>query len=230
MSTLYIVATPIGNLEDITQRALRVLKEVDFILAEDTRVTKRLLKHYGIENRLVRYDEHKHKATEELIIEALRNGSDIALVSDAGTPSISDPGHRIVKRILDIRGEIDGLSVVSIPGASSVVSDLSISGIPADRFKFYGFLPHKKGRETIFSEIGASDTTSVFFESPHRIQKTLESLKKHIDWEQGVSVARELTKLHEQVVSGNIREIIDYFEQNTDKIRGEFVVVVEGKK
>ncbi len=229
MSKLYIVSTPIGNLGDITQRALEVLKSVDFILAEDTRVTKKLLNHYKIEKDLVRYDEHKHKATEDLILEALRNGSSVALVSDAGTPSISDPGHRLVRRILDMRSEIPELSVVSIPGASSLVSALSISGIPADRFTFYGFVPHKKGRETMFKEIAESNHTSVFFESPHRIQKTLESLKKHIDWEQRISVAREMTKLHEQVVTGDIREIIDYFEHNNDKVRGEFVVIVEGK-
>jgi len=229
MSTLYIVATPIGNLEDISGRALRVLGEVNFVLAEDTRVTKKLLNRYEITTDVIRYDEHRHKATQDLVLEALTEGSSIALVTDAGTPAISDPGHRLVRRVLDLSHELTDLKVVSIPGPSSVTSALSISGISSDKFIFYGFLPHKKGRETIFKAIGESDITSVILESPHRVEKTLNSLKEHIDWERRISVAREITKIHEQVVSGNIREIIDYFDQNKDKVRGEFVLVIEGR-
>lgn len=216
-------------MDDITLRALKVLKEVDLILAEDTRVTKKLLNRYKIKADLIRYDEHKHKATQDLVLEALREGTSIALVSDAGTPSISDPGHRLIRRVLDLSHEIENLNVVSIPGPSSLTAALSISGISADKFIFFGFLPHKKGRETVFKEISDSKITSVFFESPYRILKTLNSLKNHIDWGRQVSVLKEITKIHEQIIAGNIREVLAYFEDNPSKIKGEFVVVVEGK-
>lgn len=230
MSTLYIVSTPIGNLEDITLRALRVLKEADIILSEDTRVTKKLLNHYNIKGNLVRYDEHKHKATEDMILESLQEGANIALVTDAGTPTISDPGHRLISRVIEIHREIPTINVASVPGASSLTAALSLSGISADKFNFFGFIPHKKGKETMLIAIVEEEKTAVFFESTHRIVKTLESLKDKIDWERKISVIKEITKIHEEVISGNIREVISYFEENKDKVRGEFVVVVEGRK
>jgi len=227
MSTLYVVSTPIGNLEDITLRAIRTLKEVDLVLAEDTRVAKKLLNHYDIKKDVVRYDEHKHKAMEDMVLEALREGTNIALISDAGTPTISDPGHRLISRILEIKREIPEINVKSIPGPSSLTSALSLSGISADRFVFYGFLPTKKGKETIIKDISEAKITSVFFESPNRIMKTLEMMKKFIDWDRRISVVREISKIHEDVVTGSIREVIDYFEKNQDQIRGEIVVVIE---
>ncbi|PIP87313.1 16S rRNA (cytidine(1402)-2'-O)-methyltransferase [Candidatus Campbellbacteria bacterium CG22_combo_CG10-13_8_21_14_all_36_13] len=227
MSTLYVVSTPIGNLEDITLRAIRTLKEVDLVLAEDTRVAKRLLQHHGIEKDVVRYDEHKHKVMEDMVLEALREGTNIALISDAGTPTISDPGYRLIARILEIKREIPEINIKSIPGPSSLTSALSLSGISADHFVFYGFLPTKKGKETIIKDISEAKRTSVFFESPNRIMKTLEMMKKFIDWERKISVVREISKIHEDVVTGSIREVIDYFEKHPDQIRGEMVVVVE---
>ena len=227
MSILYIVSTPIGNLEDITLRALRILKEVDIVLAEDTRIAKKLLNHYEIQADLVRYDEHKHRVVEDMVLASLREGSNIALITDAGTPTISDPGHRLVKRVLDIRKELPQIKVVSVPGASSLVAGLSLSGISSDKFVFYGFLPTKKGKETIIKDISESKITSVFFESPYRILKTLEMMKKFIDWDRDISIIREMTKIYEDVVSGNVRELLDYFKEHPDTIRGEIVVVVD---
>jgi len=228
MSTLYIVATPIGNLEDITLRALRVLGEVDLVLAEDTRVAKKLLSHYKIEKDIVRYDEHKHSAIEDMVIDSLREGSKIALISDAGTPTISDPGYRLVRRVLDIKKELPDISIESVPGPSSLTSALSLSGISADKFLFYGFMPHKKGKETIMKDIALSTITTVFFESPHRLMKTLEMMKKNIDWDRTISVVREISKVYEDVVTGTIREVYEHFIAHPDEVRGEIVIVVEG--
>lgn len=219
---LYVIATPIGNLEDITLRALRVLKEVDVIVCEDTRVTRRLLERYEIKNKqLTTYNEQRSGATTEKIIGILNEGKNIALVSDAGTPAISDPGALLVNSVRQA-----GLDIVSVPGANAAISALSISGLSASEFLFLGFLPHKKGRETIFKEIAVSKRTVVFYESPHRIMKALASLKKFLSPERKIFIARELTKIYEEGISSTADELIAYFEKNKEKIRGEFVIVV----
>ena len=226
MSKLYIVATPIGNLEDITLRALRVLKEVDMVLCEDTRVTRKLLSHYDIKTPTMSYHAHSKLSQVEKIFELLRAGKNLALVSDAGTPTISDPGILLVQQV---RGEFgDEVSIVGIPGPSAIITALSVGGISSAQFTFYGFLPHKKGRETIFKEISDSKRTSVFYESPHRILKTLSSLGEHLDKNRKISVARELTKIYEEITLAPISEVNLYFANNPEKVRGEFVIIVEG--
>ena len=228
VNSLYIIATPIGNLEDITLRALRVLGEVDLILCEDTRVTKKLLAKYDIDTSTMSYHANSAVSKTEKVIALLQEGKNIALVSDAGTPTISDPGSFLVKEVREKL--VDTVAVVAIPGASAVVSALSVSGLPASEFLFLGFLPHKKGRETLFKKIEESKRTVVFYESPHRILKTLESLKIHLGVghlsERKVVVARELTKIHEEIVSGTADEVLVYFQNNNEKVRGEFVVMV----
>lgn len=226
MSTLYIVATPIGNLEDITLRAIRVLKEVDLVLCEDTRMTRRLLDKYEIKTPTMSYHAQSRLSKVEKIFELLEEGKNLALVSDAGTPTISDPGVLLVSQIKEKFG--GDISVVPIPGPSAVISALSASGIPSSEFLFLGFLPHKKGRETLFKEIAETKRTVAFYESPHRIMKTLESLNKYIP-ERKVVVARELTKIHEEFPEGTLTELLEYFNKNKEKIRGEFVVIVGGK-
>ncbi len=227
MSKFYVVATPIGNLEDITFRAVRVLGEVDLILCEDTRMTKKLLDKYNINTSTMSYHQHSKISKIDKIFEILEEGKDIALVSDAGTPTISDPGSFLVSQIRERFG--DDVEIIPIPGASALVSALSASGLVADQFLFLGFLPHKKGRETLFKEIAESMRTVVFYESPHRIIKSLNSLKEHFgeDSKRRVVIARELTKMFEQIVSGTPDELLKYFEENLDKVRGEFVVIVE---
>jgi 16S rRNA (cytidine1402-2'-O)-methyltransferase len=229
MSTLFIVSTPIGNLEDITLRALRVLKEVDLVLCEDTRVTKKLLDHYEITTPTLSYHAHSKLAKVDQIFTLLREGKNLALVSDAGTPTISDPGVLLVKQVQDEFG--DEVKIVPVPGASAALSALAVSGLPSSDFLFLGFLPHKKGRETLFKEVAASKRTVVFYESPHRILKALASLADHLETEsrnteRQVVVGRELTKLHEEMVSGTAGEILNYFTNNPEHIRGEFVVMV----
>lgn len=230
-SVLYIIATPIGNLGDITLRALEVLKRVDTVLCEDTRVTKKLLSKYEISVPTLSYHEHSTLTKIEKIIEMLAEGKSLALVSDAGSPTISDPGSYLVAKV---REALPELSIVSIPGPSALTASLSLSGLPASDFLFLGFLPHKKGRETLFKEIADSKRTAVFYESPHRIIKTLESLTMHVLENSSVNrtivVAREITKIHEQVVSGSPQEVLHYFEEHPDKVRGEFVVMVSGGK
>jgi len=227
MPTLYIIATPIGNLEDITLRALRVLGEVDMVLCEDTRVTKKLLNKYEIDVLTMSYHSHSKLSKVEKIFALLEEGKDLALVSDAGTPTISDPGVLLVSQVKEKFGE--DVKIVPLPGPSAVVTALSASGLSSSDFLFLGFLPHKKGRETLFKEISESKRTVVFYESPHRILKALSSLKDHLDNERKVVIARELTKIHEQIISGTPEELITYFDENPDKVRGEFVVIVEGK-
>lgn len=222
MSILYVVGTPIGNLEDITYRAVRILKEVDLVLCEDTRVTKRLFEKYDINTPMESYHSQSKISKTEKILEFLASGKKLALVSDAGTPAISDPGSVLVK---NIRENLPEVKIVAIPGPSALSSALSVSGVPTHEFVFYGFLPHKKGRETIFKEIENSHRTAVFYESPHRISKTLESLEKFCS-EKKITIARELTKIYEEVVSGKPKEIILFFTENPDKVRGEFVVIV----
>lgn len=228
MATLYIVATPIGNLEDITLRALRMLKEADVVLCEDTRVTKKLLAHYGIRTPTLSYHARSGERKVAKIISLLEEGKNIALVSDAGTPAISDPGSALVSAIREMfRGEaIDkSVSIVAIPGPSAVTAALCIAGVPYSDFLFLGFLPHKKGRETLFAEIAKSKRAVVFYESPHRILKTLASLQTHAG-ERRVVILRELTKIHEEMLEGRAQELLDCLTAYPQKQRGEFVVIV----
>jgi 16S rRNA (cytidine1402-2'-O)-methyltransferase len=218
MATLYVIGTPIGNLEDITLRALRILKEVDIVLCEDTRTTRVLLSNYEIKTPTESYHMHSTDGKIEKIIDYLKEGKNLALVSDAGTPGISDPGSFLVQQVLEA-----GFKVESVPGASALTTALSILGVPCDQFTFYGFLPHKKGRQTLFTEIKESERTSVFYESPHRIIKSLEALQ---GTKKNIGIARELTKMFEQVIKGSPEEVLSYFTKNADKVRGEFVVVV----
>jgi 16S rRNA (cytidine1402-2'-O)-methyltransferase len=224
MPKLYVVATPIGNLEDITLRALRVLKEVDLILCEDTRVTKRLLERYEIVAPTMSYHAQSKLSKVEKIISLLEEGKNLAMVSDAGTPTISDPGCMLVAQIREKFG--DEVAIIPIPGPSAVLSALSVSGFPTSEFLFLGFLPHKKGRETLFKEIAAAKRTVVFYESPHRILKALESLKTYLGEKRKILVARELTKIYEENIIGTPEEVLAYFTLHPDKVRGEFVVVV----
>lgn len=226
MTTLFIVATPIGNLEDITLRALRVLKEVDLVLCEDTRVTKKLLSHYDITVPTESYHSQSSLHKTEKVITMLREGKNLALVSDSGTPTISDPGNKLVATVREALE--DEVAIVPIPGPSAVTAALSVAGLPSATFTFLGFLPHKKGRETLFAEIASSERVMVFYESPHRIEKTLTSLTEHLGEDRRVVVAREMTKVFEEVVSGLPHEVQTYFQDNTDKVKGEFVVMVEG--
>ncbi len=223
MSALFIVATPIGNLEDITLRALRVLGETDVILCEDTRVTSKLLQKYEIKKPLISYHAHSKLAKTEKIFALLKEGKKLALVSDAGTPCISDPGVLLVSRVREKFG--DTVKIIPVPGPSALVSALCASGLSSSEFLFLGFLPHKKGRETLFKEIAASKRTIVFYESPHRILKTLGSLEKFSP-EKKIVIARELTKIHEEFISGAASEILAYFETRKDTVRGEFVVMI----
>ncbi len=224
MTKLYILATPIGNLEDITFRAVRILGEVDLILCEDTRVTRKLLDRYEIKTPTMSYHQHSKISKVDKIFDLIRDGKDLALVSDAGTPTISDPGSMLVSQVREEFG--DEVEIIPIPGASALVSALSVSGLQADRFVFLGFLPHKKGRETLFKEIAEIKRTVAFYESPHRIIKTLNSLKEFVG-DRKIVIARELTKIYEQVISGTPEELLKYFEDNPDKVRGEFVVIVD---
>ncbi len=223
MGTLFVVATPIGNLEDITSRALRVLSEVDIIACEDTRVTGKLLNAYGIKKPLLSYHAHASKRRHQELCAALGTGKSIALVSDAGTPGISDPGSRLVSQVREI---LSNVKIVAVPGANAAVAALSIAGLPVSEFTFLGFLPHKKGRETIFKEIAASSRTMIFYESPHRIEKTLVSLTKALAPARRVVVCREMTKLYEEVITGNAAEVAAHLTNFPEKMRGEFVVIV----
>jgi 16S rRNA (cytidine1402-2'-O)-methyltransferase len=220
---LYVVATPIGNLGDITMRALEILGKVDYILCEDTRETKVLLDRYKIDKKLISYHQHSKITKADYIIQLLLESKNLALVSDAGTPSISDPGRKLVEEV----EKIAHIQIVPIPGPSAIVAALSVSGLNADKFTFLGFLPTKKGRNKIFEEIKEEEKTVVFYESVYRIIKTLSSLD--ID-DRKVVVCRELTKMFEETVKGTKEDVLNYFENNKDKIKGEFVVIIEGKK
>jgi len=223
MGTLFVVATPIGNLGDMTHRAIEVLSSVSVIAAEDTRVTRKLLQHYEISTPSISYHAQSNDSVLAKIIDQLERGDDIALVTDAGTPGISDPGSELVHHV-----RAKGIQVVAVPGASALTAGLSIAGIPTNEFTFLGFLPHKKGRQTLFAEIADADRTMVFYESPHRIMKTLTSLSEVLDT-QKVSIFREITKMHEEVVQGSATEVLSYFEENEEHVRGEFVVAVSSK-
>jgi len=222
MPKLYLVPTPIGNLEDITLRAIRILKEADLILAEDTRTSGKLMKHYEIETKMMShhlFNEHREVPS---IIEKIISGASIALISDAGTPGISDPGYLLVRECLKA-----GIEVECLPGATAFVPALVASGIPCDCFHFEGFLPQKKGRMTRLNELAQIENTLVFYESPHRLLKALEEFSVHFGVERKASVSRELTKMYEETKRGTITELIEYFKTKT--IKGEIVIVVEGK-
>jgi 16S rRNA (cytidine1402-2'-O)-methyltransferase len=219
---LYIVPTPIGNLEDITLRAIRVLKEVDLILAEDTRVTGFLLKHFQIENKMQSHHKFNEHKTVENIINRIKTGETIALVSDAGTPAISDPGFLLVRSCIDNDIEVDCL-----PGPTAFVPALVNSGLPDDRFCFEGFLPVKKGRQTKLKELQEETRTIILYESPFRLVKTLIQLEEYLGADRRISVSREISKLHEETVRGSVGEVKIHFEQHIPK--GEIVVIIEGK-
>jgi len=221
-STLSVVSTPIGNLEDITLRALRILGECDAVLCEDTRVTGKLLAHYNIKKPLFRYDAHSTKERVAPIIKKLQEGKHLCLVTDAGTPCISDPGFLLIKQIKD---DLPETKIESIPGASAVISALSISGVPVSSFSFLGFLPQKNGRNSIFENMKETKVPVVFYESTHRIKKTLVSLSEKLP-ENQVVIVKELTKIHEQVFSGKASDIIKKFDEDERLLRGEFVVIV----
>ena len=219
---LYIVATPIGNLEDITLRALRVLKEVDLILCEDTRVTKKLLDRYEIQKPLLSYHHHSKLSRVEKIVEHLENGKNLALVSDAGTPGVSDPGNELVAFL---RSDLKNIQIVPIPGASAITVVASVAGINMSKFSFLGFPPHKKGRETFFREAAGAKYPIIYFESPHRFLKNLDLLEKFKP-DARLIVGRELTKMFEEILRGEIGEIQKNWEKKAEKEkRGEFVII-----
>lgn len=222
MSKLYIVPTPIGNLEDITLRAINVLKEVDFILAEDTRTTLFLLKHLGIEKRLYSHHKFNEHATVKMVAESITAGRNVALVSDAGTPGISDPGFLLVRTCV-----AEGIEVETLPGATAFVPALVQSGFPCDRFCFEGFLPQKKGRNKHFTALQEEERTMIFYESPYRVVKTLEQMIEFFGGDRQISVSREITKKFEQTVRGSLEEVLEHFTQHDPK--GEFVMVLAGK-
>ncbi len=222
MAKLYIVPTPIGNLDDITLRAVEVLRRVDFVLAEDTRTTSFLLKHLGIEQRLRSHHKFNEHATAQLVAETIAAGRDAALVSDAGTPGISDPGFLLVRTCVEA-----GIEVETLPGATACIPALVQSGFPCDRFCFEGFLPQKKGRAKRLQALADEERTMIFYESPYRVVKCLEQLAELFGPERRVSVSRELTKKFEQTLRGTIAEVLDRFRASEP--RGEFVLVVEGK-
>jgi 16S rRNA (cytidine1402-2'-O)-methyltransferase len=221
--SLYLVSTPIGNLGDLSHRAVEVLGKVDVILAEDTRRTGVLLKHFGIEGRLISAHEHNEAARARLVVELLGEGKDVALVSDAGTPLLSDPGSRLVRAAIEA-----GFDVVPIPGASALLAALVASGVSADRFTFYGFIPRKGGARTdLLEEIAASPYTAVMYEAPHRVASLLEDLLRAAGPDREVVVARELTKMHEEIYRASLGEAVPHFQERAP--RGEFVVLVAGR-
>jgi 16S rRNA (cytidine1402-2'-O)-methyltransferase len=221
MSKLYIVPTPIGNLEDITLRAIRILKEVDLVLAEDTRTTRKLFTHYQINTHLQAYHIfNEHRKTAELV-DRIYAGETTALVSDAGTPSISDPGFMLVRACLE-----KGVPMECLPGPTALIPALVSSGFPSDKFCFEGFLPHKKGRKTRLTELAGESRTIILYESPHRIVKTLQELQQVMGNERRCAVSRELSKLHEETIRGTFPELIGHFTKQAP--RGEIVVVVAG--
>ena len=224
MGTLSVVATPIGNLGDITLRALQTLRDADAIACEDTRVTAKLLARYDIQKPLLVYHAQSGRLAATRVLSQLGEGKRIALVTDAGTPGISDPGSELVRQVRDTFG--DEVTIEAIPGASAVTAALSIAGVPTNEFSFLGFLPHKKGRQTLFKEISEMQRTVVFYESPHRIEKALASLAEVLDPKRRVLVMRELSKMHEQVVEGSAEEVAAHFTANPGEVRGEFVVIV----
>jgi 16S rRNA (cytidine1402-2'-O)-methyltransferase len=222
MSKFYVVATPIGNMSDITFRAVQTLKDVDLILCEDTRETKKILQKYDIYTPTMSYHTQSKLSKIEKIFELLNKNKNLALVSDAGTPTISDPGAMLISKIKE---NLKDVEVIPIPGATALITALSASGLPTHEFTFLGFLPHKKGRETLFKEIANSERTMVFYESPHRILKTLEALQKFCP-NKKICLARELTKIYEEFKNGSPVELYEYLIKNPIKQKGEFTVLV----
>ena len=220
---LYLIPTPIGNLEDITFRAVRILNSVDTILSEDTRKSQILLKHYQIAKPLHSYHAHNEHQQLMSLVGRLQSGEKMALISDAGTPAISDPGYLLTREALNA-----GIKVECLPGATAFVPALVKSGLPADKFVFEGFLPHKKGRKTRLELLSEEERTMIFYESPYRLMKALEQFSDHFGADREASVSRELTKIYEETVNGTLEELINYYTQNT--IKGEIVIVVAGKK
>ena len=220
---IYLIPTPIGNLEDITLRAIRLLKEVDLILAEDTRVSIKLLKHFEIGTPLQSFHMHNEHKKVQTIVDQLKNGKTVALISDAGTPGISDPGFLLVREALK-----EGVEVQCLPGPTALIPALVQSGIPCDRFVFEGFLPPKKGRQTRLEQMALEIRTQVFYESPHKLLKTLEQLVSFFGANRSLAVVREISKLYESTFRGSAQEGLDFFEAHPPK--GEFVIVVEGVK
>lgn len=221
---LYIVPTPIGNLQDITFRAIDVLKNVDKILAEDTRVTKKLLNHFGIEKPLMSYHTHNEHNITEKVIELLKNGEDLALVSDAGTPGISDPGFLLIKACHE-----NDIKIISLPGPSAAIVAVAASGLPSNRFHFEGFLPHKKGRNKRWEFLSKYPYTIIIYESPYRIVKLLKEICENLGPETKVSIGRELSKIYEEIILDTCSNHLDKYINQT-KIKGEFVVIIEGKQ
>lgn len=222
--TLFVVSTPIGNLQDITLRAIETLKSVDLIAGEDTRVTKRLMSAHGISKTLISYREQNRERAGREIIEVLRSGRDAALVTDAGTPGVSDPGQHLISGCIE-----EGITVVSVPGASSVIAALSICGLATDRFAFFGFLPRKgKKREAVFLELAEETKTAVIFESPVRAGRTLAELEERLG-NRKAALCREITKVHEEVIRGTLSDIIESIDKR-DRLQGEIVIVLAGRK
>jgi 16S rRNA (cytidine1402-2'-O)-methyltransferase len=223
MGKLYLVPTPIGNLEDITLRAIKVLKEVDLVLAEDTRTSGKLLKHFEIATPLQSHHMHNEHKQVDALVQKLKSGATLALISDAGTPAISDPGFLLTRACVENHIEVECL-----PGATAFVPALVNSGLPNDRFVFEGFLPIKKGRQTRIQQLAEESRTMVFYESPHKLIKTLTQFVDYFGADRPISVSRELTKLYEETVRGTVAEVLSHFTEKPPK--GEFVIVVGGKK
>lgn len=221
MGTLYLIPTPVGNLEDMTYRAVRLLQEADLVLCEDTRTSGILLKHFNIQNRLMAHHKFNEHGTSAQLVERLKAGETIALISDAGTPGISDPGFFLAREAIAA-----GVEVQTLPGATAFVPALVSSGLPCDRFCFEGFLPPKKGRATLLQFLATEPRTMIFYESPYRVLKTLEQFAEVFGAERQVSCCREISKVHEESVRGTLTEVITHFKETAPK--GEFVIVVEG--
>ncbi len=221
MGILYLVPTPVGNFEDITMRALRILREADLILAEDTRTSGNLLRHFDIKNAMLSYHKFNEHQTVESVVNRLRGGETVAVVSDAGTPGISDPGFLVAREAIRA-----GIEVITLPGATAMVPALVSSGLPCDRFCFEGFLPQKKGRQSRLKALATEPRTMVFYESPHRVVKALAQMIEVFGAERPVSVCREISKIHEESVRGSLAEALEHFQ--TNEPRGEFVIVVGG--
>lgn len=223
MGTLFLVPTPVGNMEDITARALRTLRECDLILAEDTRTSGNLLRHFEISKPMLSYHKFNEHQTVQSVVDRLKAGETIALVSDAGTPGISDPGFLVAREAIK-----EGIEVITLPGATAFVPALVSSGLPCDRFCFEGFLPQKKGRMTRIETLKDETRTMIFYESPHRVVKALEQIGSVFGMDRQVSACREISKIHEESVRGSIEEVLAHFSQVEP--RGEFVLVVAGKE
>lgn len=220
---LYVVPTPVGNLEDMTFRAIRVLKEADLILAEDTRTSGFLLKHFGIETPMHSHHKFNEHKTVEIVVQRIKNGQIIALISDAGTPAISDPGFLVVRQCVE-----NGIDVECLPGATAFVPALVASGLPNDRFCFEGFLPQKKGRQTKINDLQNERRTMIFYESPFRLLKTLTQLSEVLGLERKASVSREISKIYEETKRGTLADLIQYFTEKNPK--GEIVIIVAGSE